>query len=346
MTAPHPDASISIAMATYNGERFIREQLDSIAAQSLLPLEIVVSDDGSTDATLEIVRDFAMRAPFDVRILPPHERLGFADNFLHAAEQCQGQFVALSDQDDQWLPDKLALTVRRMIDDASLISLHPLIVTDEALQPIGLTWDQGIKADQIVEPLALDPYNTGFGNSMMVDRSVLQLIPRKNRPCQPDKPQLPLAHDHWVYTLSAALGRTSFVATPLLRYRQHGSNTYGLKRRPLSNRLYSAITVPEERFREEAQFDTAMAALFDAVAKGGTDFASPARRAAETYRQRAFLCEQRGRTYNAPRLAERATAFRNSRSIPFYRPWLGSTIKEVVFGILGFSRLARRHAHR
>lgn len=346
MTEPRSGASVSIAMATYNGERFIREQLDSIAAQSLLPQEIVISDDGSTDATLEIVRDFAETAPFAVRILPPHERLGFADNFLHAAEQCHGRFVALSDQDDQWLPDKLAQTTRRMIDDGSLISLHPLIVTDAALEPVGLTWDQGIDADRIVEPLALDPYNTGFGNSMMFDRSVLDLIPRGDRPQQPDRPHLPLAHDHWVYTLCAALGRISFVATPLLRYRQHGSNTYGLKRRPFSNRLYSAITVPEERFREEAGFDTAMAALFDKVGQGDTPFAGPAIRAAATYRQRAFLCEQRGRTYDAPRLSERASAFRNSRSIPFYRPWIGSTLKEVVFGVSGLSRLARRHANR
>lgn len=333
-------------MATYNGERFILEQLQSIAAQTRLPTEIVVSDDGSTDATLAMVERFAATAPFEVRIMPPHARLGFADNFLHAAEHCRGDFVALSDQDDQWLPDKLALTAQRMTDDASLLAIHPLIVTDAALAPVGLTWNQGINADRVIEPLALDPYNTGFGNSMMFDRAVLQPISRGDRPQQPDQPHLPLSHDHWIYTLCAALGRISHVATPLLCYRQHGSNTYGLKRRPLSNRLYSAITVPEERFREEAAFDAEMARLFAGVGGGTGRFAAPAVRAAETYRQRAFLCEQRERTYTADRLSDRFGAFRNSRSIPFYRPWIGSTFKEIVFGVTGLSRLAKRHAGR
>lgn len=338
----HPGPSISVAMATYNGERFLAEQLASIAGQSRRPRELVVSDDGSTDGTLAVIARFAQTAPFEVRVLPAHERLGFADNFLHAAERCRGDLVAFSDQDDQWLPDKLARAAGRMATDASLIALHPLIVTDVGLAPVGLTWTQGIDADRVIEPLALDPYNTGFGNSMMLDRSVLHLIPRGQRPQQPDHPHLPLAHDHWAYTLGAALGRVSFVAEPLLRYRQHGSNTYGLKRRSWRNRIYSAVTVPEERFREEAAFDAQVAALFDEVGRGTGRFAGPAARAADTYRQRAFLCEQRLRTYDAARLGERVAAFRQSRSVPFYRPWIGSTVKEAVFGVSGFSKLVRQ----
>lgn len=333
-----PDLTVSVAMATYNGARFVLAQLESIAAQSRRPGEVVVSDDGSTDDTLVIVERFGRTAPFPVRILPPHERLGFADNFLHAAEACRGDLVAFSDQDDQWLPDKLALTAARIEADGSLIALHPLIVTDGALRPTGLVWSQGADADRMIEPLDLDPYLTGFGNSMTFRRTVLDLIPRDRRPPQPDQPHLPLAHDHWIFTLCAALGRVSYVATPLLRYRQHGANTYGLKPRSLGNRLLSAMTVPDERFWQEALFDGQMAGLLDEVDAGA--FAGPAVRAAAVFRQRAFLCEQRLRTYAAPRLAERLAAFRSSRSVSFYRPWLGSTVKEALFGVAGLSRLA------
>lgn len=338
--------SVSVAMATYNGARFLREQLDSIAAQSRLPAELVVSDDGSTDDTLAILADFAHTAPFPVRVMPPHARLGFADNFLHAAEACRGDLVAFADQDDQWLPDKLARTAGRVEADDSLLAIHPLVVTDATLEPTGLVWHQGIDADRVVAPLDLNPYLTGFGNSMLVRRDVLAAIPRDRRPAQPDQPHLPLAHDHWVYTLAAALGRVSYVAAPLLRYRQHGNNTYGVKPRSLRNRLYSAVTIPEERFRQEARFNARVADLLAALGGEETPFAAPAARATATYRQRAFLCEQRLLTYDAPRLADRLVAFRSSRSVPFYRPWIGSSIKEAVFGVAGLGRWVGREVRR
>src|SRR5581483_5816839 len=99
---------ISIAMATYNGGQFIREQLDSLSRQTFLPCELVVCDDGSTDHTLAIVETFAASAPFAVRIHRNKKRLGFGPNFLKAASLCDGEVIAFSDQDDVWLETKLA----------------------------------------------------------------------------------------------------------------------------------------------------------------------------------------------------------------------------------------------
>ncbi len=92
-------------MATYNGAKYLEEQLASFVVQSQLPL--VVCDDGSADATLEILHRFAHSAPFPVRIVCNDERLGYGDNFLKAASLCEGDWIAFSDQDDVWLPDKL-----------------------------------------------------------------------------------------------------------------------------------------------------------------------------------------------------------------------------------------------
>ena len=108
-------------MATFNGERFLAEQLHSIADQIVTPAELVVSDDGSTDGTLAILQEFAQGAPFPVRVLPPHPRLGFADNFLHAVEACQCDLVALCDQDDVWNERKLERCVE---DDAYRTSVQ------------------------------------------------------------------------------------------------------------------------------------------------------------------------------------------------------------------------------
>ena len=90
-------ATVSIALATWNGARFLRDQLASYECQTILPTELVVSDDGSTDRTLEILAEFARSATFPVR---SGERLAFVDNFFRAANACTSQFIAFSDQDD------------------------------------------------------------------------------------------------------------------------------------------------------------------------------------------------------------------------------------------------------
>ncbi len=91
---------ISIAMCTYNGARFLPEQLASFAAQERLPDELVVCDDGSTDATMEILQDFAATALFEVRVERNPQNLGFVRNFEKTLSLCTGDIVFLSDQDD------------------------------------------------------------------------------------------------------------------------------------------------------------------------------------------------------------------------------------------------------
>ena len=101
-----PRLSLSVALASYNGERYIAEQLDSIARQTRLPDELIISDDASTDSTPAIVHEFAQRVPFPVRFLQ-HERLGSTGNFELAIAACQGDIIFLCDQDDVWYPNKI-----------------------------------------------------------------------------------------------------------------------------------------------------------------------------------------------------------------------------------------------
>ena len=98
---------ISVALCTYNGEPFLRQQLASIQQQTRLPDELVVCDDQSTDQTLTIVRQFAASAPYTVKIFENERNLGFAANFERAIRLCEGDLIALSDQDDIWYPNRL-----------------------------------------------------------------------------------------------------------------------------------------------------------------------------------------------------------------------------------------------
>ena len=101
-------AGISVAMATYNGARNLEEQLDSILKQSRHPAELVVCDDGSGDATVDILADFARTAPFPVHLHRNPQRVGPGENFFRAASMCRHDYVAFCDQDDIWRPAKLA----------------------------------------------------------------------------------------------------------------------------------------------------------------------------------------------------------------------------------------------
>ena len=98
---------LSVALCTYNGARFIIAQLESIAAQSRLPDELIICDDHSRDGTLDLVRRFAVSASFSVCVHANPKNLGSTRNFEQAVEMCKGDIIVLCDQDDVWRPDKL-----------------------------------------------------------------------------------------------------------------------------------------------------------------------------------------------------------------------------------------------
>ena len=98
---------ISIAMAAFNGEKYIREQLESFGTQTVPPNEVVISDDDSSDKTVEIIEAFKARAKFEVNLLQNEDRIGYIANFANAISQCTGDIIFISDQDDVWFPEKI-----------------------------------------------------------------------------------------------------------------------------------------------------------------------------------------------------------------------------------------------
>jgi glycosyltransferase involved in cell wall biosynthesis len=103
--------TISIALTTFNGERFLPEQLESLARQTRLPDEIVITDDASTDDTLCVVKKFSANAPFPVKVYRNAVRLGWARNFVRPAQLCTRELIAFCDQDDLWQRARIAETL-------------------------------------------------------------------------------------------------------------------------------------------------------------------------------------------------------------------------------------------
>jgi glycosyltransferase involved in cell wall biosynthesis len=221
---------ISVALCTFNGGRFLEAQLESILAQSRQPTEIVACDDGSTDQTLAILDGFRQRAPFPVRIEHNQGTLGSTKNFEKAIGLCTGELIATSDQDDVWLPDKLAL-LAAAFDDASAPGLvfSDAEVVDEALRPLGHTmWESirfGRRARRTVREgrwfdLLLRQWLV-TGATMMFRADLRRAV-------------LPIPeswiHDGWCAIIVGALAPLGLVERPLLRYRQHATQQIGGKK--------------------------------------------------------------------------------------------------------------------
>mgnify|MGYP000105383910 CR=1 FL=1 len=330
-----PEIKVSIALATYNGGQYLREQLESIASQTELPSEVVISDDGSNDDTLKIVAAFSRQAPFDVRVLPRHDRLGFADNFLHAAEHCRNPVVMFCDQDDVWLPEKLAVSRRRLTSDNSLALIHSLSMVDGDLKPIG-PLSQGITASAVYQPLELDPFLCAYGNTLTFRRELLSLRPRNARPPADERS---LSHDTWIYTLAAALGRVTHLAESYILYRQHGENASNLDPRNRWQKLVDLGTFNVRHHNGMAQFKGQMAKIFEDISLSQPEWAQRAKVAAERYRQRRQDELERIHLYSAPSLQLRVSAFRSVHMARWSAPGpvknkLFSSSKDFTLGVL------------
>lgn len=119
--------TISVVIATYNGEKYIREQLDSILAQTLMPNEIIVSDDGSTDRTWEVLEEYKKRYPSLFHLFRNSGEHGPHHNFKHAFQFVNCDLVAPCDQDDIWMPEKLEQSVDALKDGGSLVFCQEMI---------------------------------------------------------------------------------------------------------------------------------------------------------------------------------------------------------------------------
>jgi hypothetical protein len=211
-------------MATYNGERYLSAQLESLRRQSRLPDELVISDDDSSDRTLDIAEAFAARAPFEVRILCNHRNIGWSNNFFRAIGACSGKIVALCDQDDVWLPDKLAFGQRAFASDpdAALV-VHSARVVNEALRPLWSDPGNHIKKRETVQAGIVPPLGRTYaGFTMMVRATYVDAIRQTESPSV-SAGALGLGHDGWLTLVCGGLGNVHRLCDELVLYRRHAA---------------------------------------------------------------------------------------------------------------------------
>lgn len=234
--------TISVAMCTYNGERFLGEQLESIATQTRPPTEVVICDDRSTDSTPKIVQKFASSVPFQVRFIVNRENLGSAAkgitrNFEQASSLCTGDLIAFCDQDDVWLPQRLARMAQifeedpesgGVFADAQLIDGEGKPKGILLSETTGMTRSEQLRLERgEVLPVLLSMTKV-YGCSLMAKASLVMKI-------------LPVPphwwFDAWVACTVAIHSKLVFLPEQLFFYRVHSTQSVGASLPTASDRV-------------------------------------------------------------------------------------------------------------
>jgi glycosyltransferase involved in cell wall biosynthesis len=219
----------SVALCTYNGARFLEAQLASIAAQTRLPDELVACDDASTDDTVCVLEAFRGQAPFPVRVLVQPRNIGSAKNFEHALRQCTGELIALCDQDDLWLPQRLEASEEflRSHPDAAFVFTDGQRI-DEAGMPIAETLWQSFHFDQALqEQLASGGYSV-LSRHRFITGATITLRAELLRNVLP----FPEAwvHDEWLAAVTPLYAEIGMLPQRLIQYRSHSAQQVGALR--------------------------------------------------------------------------------------------------------------------
>ncbi|OPX94960.1 MAG: putative glycosyltransferase EpsE [Pelotomaculum sp. PtaB.Bin104] len=249
---------LSVAMCTYNCVDYLKEQLDSIALQTRPPDELVICDDRSFDATVEIIKFFKAKAAFPVRFTINEQNLGTTKNFEKAVSLCTGDIIVLSDQDDVWHPEKLMLIEAKMssLPYAGVVFTDADVV-DECLRPMGYRlWEakrfspaEQKKVSQGRAFEVLLKHNVVTGATMAFRAKYRELF-------------LPIPaswlHDAWIALIIAAYAELAIIRKPLIKYRQHLNQQLGANKKGFFQQIaMSQQTGPNTYF---AQIDRFMAA--------------------------------------------------------------------------------------
>jgi glycosyltransferase involved in cell wall biosynthesis len=336
-TADNTPDAVSVAMATYNGARYLPEQLDSLAGQTLPPAELVVADDGSTDDTLSVLHEFARRSPFPVRVLPPEPHAGYVAAFLRAAAAARYAHIAYADQDDVWRPTKLARCVQWLRQPEVMLVIHAGATIDAAGGLLGVRLP-AVRRRQILPagslrdgPLATFP----LGFALVFRRAVAEaVLPRLH--AYPDPCARLFGHEFPMVWTARGLGRVAFLDEALVLYRRHDANVTRGGGRPGKGVAEMAGQGASE-YLDFAAHASRQADCLEWLA--GQDAGPPApyyRDLAAIRRQLSELLERRARLYAAARRSDRWRAWwgivRDDGYRPRYRGGLGwrSLAKDTV----------------
>lgn len=235
------ESKISVAMATFNGDRYVCEQLESILKQTFPPFEIIISDDCSTDNTSKILHEYAKKYD-QITLLEQTCNIGVNNNFIKASEHCTGDYIAFSDQDDVWAQDKLEAILAAIKIDRKKVELaygKSIIIDKNGVK-------QNVNEEDFLRfkkyrsgrvPFSFIYTNCVSGHSLVVSKDLL----KHSFPIEGNT-----LYDHWLALIASAKSSVLYVPNSITYHRIHGENATNdivknstLKKKRVKSRKYS-----------------------------------------------------------------------------------------------------------
>jgi len=227
---PLRDPLVSIALCTYNGERYIKEQIDTILAQTYQNFELIIVDDLSTDNTPAILNAYCQDSRVKVHYNPSN--LGVIKNFEKAISLCKGAYISLSDQDDIWDINKLKVMLSKIGDNTLLY--HDSQVFSEFME-MNFTISERLNFVRGKSALGLVFRNCISGHAILFKAELIPFLTST-----PER----IPHDQWIAYIAATVGKIDYIKDVLVRYRQHQSNVtdlFVLKKLPHKKRSWEEL---------------------------------------------------------------------------------------------------------
>ncbi len=218
--------NIDILLATYNGEKFIKEQIDSILNQTYQDFNLIISDDCSKDGTRDILKEYEKKDS-RIKVFFQSKNLGYVKNFEFLLNEVESEYYMLSDQDDVWLPEKIEKSYNCLIDNKADLVFSDLEVVDRKLNTTFKSFNDLMKytkkakkyEDYRLEYL----YNCVTGCTLLTKSKFLKkILPLPNESEY-------VIHDFWIPLIVSMNGKVKYLNEPLIKYRQHGHNQVGAK---------------------------------------------------------------------------------------------------------------------
>ena len=221
--------NVSVVMATYNGEKYLEEQITSILSSTYKDFQLYIVDDGSQDNTLEIINRYMDKYPDKIHLSKNEHNLGVTLNFLNAVSKTSSEYIMLCDQDDVWKADKIAKTLRRVKQmevqfgkELPIAVFTDAYIVDESLNIIHESFfNSGRLNPGLTDLPHLLMENKLIGCTVMINQALRQILQRRSLP------ERAKFHDGWLGLIAASVGKIGFIKEPTLYYRQHGANVVG-----------------------------------------------------------------------------------------------------------------------
>ena len=218
---------VDIVMATFNGGKYLRVQLDSILNQTYKNIRIIIRDDGSKDDTVEIIREYREKYPEKIVLISDNVQCGSSkSNFMQAMKSATAEYVMCSDQDDYWLPDKIQHSIDRMLEIEQKIGKDKPVLVFGTYQPVDENL-KGIKEQK--KNRQESAYKLVFTNLLVQNyvNGCLMLMNRSLVDAMGDYNDAILMHDWWAVLIASGAGTVEHIDEVMMLYRQHCNNVVG-----------------------------------------------------------------------------------------------------------------------